>query len=323
MPLYLLARFHPRGRDLASQHPTALGRLTWCLGLGLFRVVNSALSRGALNNWTRAHFRWDRELVLVTGGAEGIGRLLALLFAERGIKVVVMDVQRPAYDLGEHIHFVPCDLSSAASIEEGCKTLQAAHGNPTVVVNNAGLFNCKSAVVDTPDDRLVYQAAVNQLAHYRLARHFVPSMAAANHGMVVTTASLAGYVTPPGMTAYGATKAAAVVFHEGLTAELRDYHHAPAVRTVLVNPNYTRTKLIDGLTNDSRRLFPTFEPATVAEAIFAQVMSGESGVVVLPRIGSWWAMTLRSWPWWLQQGIMKGAKDTVSMPPARWTGGGK
>ena len=100
LPLYLFACFNPRGRELAGEHLVALGRLKWCLGLGIARWVNDLFSRGALNNWTRAKFEWSKELVVITGGSDGIGKLMVQLFAERGIKVVVMDVERPTYNLG-------------------------------------------------------------------------------------------------------------------------------------------------------------------------------------------------------------------------------
>jgi all-trans-retinol dehydrogenase (NAD+) len=56
-------------------------------------------------------------------------------------------------------------------------------------------------------------------------------MVAANHGMIVTVASYAAYITVPNMTDYGASKAAALAFHEGLTAELKTRYQAPKVRT--------------------------------------------------------------------------------------------
>ena len=134
-------------------------------------------------------------------------------------------------------------------------------------------------------------------------------MVAANHGMVVMMASLAAYLTPPSMTSYCGTKAAAVALHEGLTAELRERYGAPGVRTVLVVPNFTRTKMLDGLANNDRFLNPTLEAATVADAAFLKIVSGDSGVVGLPRTVSWFGMTVRSWPWWMQRGSSRALKD--------------
>ena len=282
LPLYLLGRFHTRGLDFADRHPIAFGRLALCLGLGLARWANNFLTHGALNNWSRAEFKWDKELVVVTGGSDGIGKIIVGLLAERGFKVVVMDIKRPEFefgmkeahviviidllfpwtnvrppDTGKNIHYVEVDLALSSSIDRACGELKAAHGDPTVLLLNAGIFNTKATILDTPDDALTRLVAVNQLAHYRLARAFVPSMAARNHGMIVTTASQAGYVTPVGMTSYCATKAAAVSFHEGLGQELRHRYNAPRVRTMLVNPSFTRTRLLDDMNPKCDFLSPT------------------------------------------------------------------
>jgi short-subunit dehydrogenase len=137
-------------------------------------------------------------------------------------------------------------------------------------------------------------------------------MIAANHGTVVTVASVAGYVTAPGMVDYCSSKAAAVSFHDGLTAELRDRYNAPAVRTVCVCPNYTATTLFKGFHNDSRFLAPTLAPETVAEAVFAKVLAGTSGFVVLPQTGEWMIMTIRAAPYWWQGVISRRIKKAMS-----------
>jgi len=99
----------------------------------------------------------------------------------------------------------------------------------------------------------------------------------------------------------GSTKAAAVSFYEGLTAELRDRYNAPKVRTICVCPNFARTKLADGFVNQSNFVSPWLHPETVAEAMFEKIMSGNSGFVVLPRTHAYFAQTVRSWPFWLQK----------------------
>lgn len=144
---------------------------------------------------------------------------------------------------------------------------------------------------------------VNTLSHYWLVKEFLPSMINQNHGMVVTVASLAAYVTAPQMVDYAASKAAALSFHEGLAAELKTRYNAPKVRTAVITQGYTKTPLFVGFGNDSKFLMPTLEADTVAEAIVKKVLAGTSGQVVLPGAGNFIAVVLRSWPLWMQAGV--------------------
>lgn len=133
-------------------------------------------------------------------------------------------------------------------------------------------------------------------------------MVAANHGMIVTVASLAAYVTVPDMVDYASSKAAALSFHEGITAELKTRYNAPKVRTVMINQGYTKTPLFQGYDTGNAFLMPPLEPATVAEAIVKQVLSGRSGQIILPGFGGVGAM-LRAMPHWHQNRIrVKGEK---------------
>jgi short-subunit dehydrogenase len=124
-------------------------------------------------------------------------------------------------------------------------------------------------------------------------------MIANNHGMVVTVASLAGYVSAPGMVDYASSKAAAIAFHEGLSSELVTHYKAPKVRTVLMCQNYTRTALFEGF--DAKALFPE----TVAEEIVKAVLGGKSKHLLLPETAWLVVPRLRSLPLWMQYGLRK------------------
>lgn len=124
-------------------------------------------------------------------------------------------------------------------------------------------------------------------------------MVAKNHGMIVTVASLAGYVSAPSMADYAASKASAITFHESLASELVTHYKAPKVRTVLMCQGYTRTALFEGF--DSKALFPE----TVAEEIVKAVLGGKSKHLVLPETAWLIAPRLRSLPLWMQYGMRK------------------
>jgi all-trans-retinol dehydrogenase (NAD+) len=204
------------------------------------------------------------------------------------------------------------DLSDADDIVKVSKHVREEYGNPSVVILNAGIAN-PYTILNMPDSVLQKVFAVNTFSHYRIVREFLPAITAANHGMIVTTASLAAFVTPPGLVEYAASKAAAVSFHEGLSAELLYRYNAPKVRTICVCPNFARTKLAHDFVNASNFLNPTLFPETVAEAVFEKIMSGDSGLITIPKAASWVAITVRSWSYWMQKLIItRGTKDTMA-----------
>jgi short-subunit dehydrogenase len=173
-----------------------------------------------------------------------------------------------------------------------------------VLINNAGCARGKSVLDATEKDiRLTFN--VNALSHYFLAQQFLPSMIQRNHGMIVTVASLAAYLPAPNMVDYAASKAAALAFHEGLSAELATNYKADRVRTVVMCQGYTRTALFEGFAGNS------LYPETVAEEIVKAVLKGRSAHLVLPE--STWGIVpkVRSWPLWMQYGFRKGLKDLM------------
>lgn len=93
LPLFLLGTYTDKGRSFAREHPQLASRLRLLLGLGAAKLLNNFLSRGAQNNWTRAKPDWPKELVVITGGSDGMGRLLVDKFEKRGVKVIVLDIQ--------------------------------------------------------------------------------------------------------------------------------------------------------------------------------------------------------------------------------------
>ncbi|KAK3341605.1 hypothetical protein B0T25DRAFT_558737 [Lasiosphaeria hispida] len=100
LPLVLLARFTKKGQNLSILHPLAFSRLKTLLCLGTFRLLSNYLSDRVINNWVDDKYDWNKEIVLVTGGAGGIGGQVVQLLAERGIKVVVLDIQPLSYEAG-------------------------------------------------------------------------------------------------------------------------------------------------------------------------------------------------------------------------------
>ncbi|KAG7293005.1 hypothetical protein NEMBOFW57_003050 [Staphylotrichum longicolle] len=298
LPLLLLAKYTKKGQDWAILHPTAHSRLKTLLAFGLIRWISNYFSHGVLNNWVDDKYDWSREIVVITGGAGGIGGQVVQLLAEKGIKVVVLDIQPLTYPAGPTVHYFKCDITSPKTIAAVAREIRQTVGNPTILINNAGVVQGRT-ILDASERDIRFTFDVNTFAHYWTTKEFLPSMVRANHGMVVTVASVAAWVTVPNMVDYAASKAAAHSFHEGLTAELKTRYNAPRVRTVLVNQGYTTTPLFKGYHNDSPFLMPALEPATVAEAIVRQVLSGKSNQLLLPAFANTLPV-LAGMPHWYQ-----------------------
>ncbi|EGX92136.1 dehydrogenase/reductase SDR family member 8 precursor [Cordyceps militaris CM01] len=297
LPLLLLARYTKRGSDLSILHPTAYGGVKKLFYWGLLRTIVNYLSDKTRNNWVKDRYDWSREIVLITGGAAGIGAQMVKLFDELAIKVVVLDIQPMAFATSSRVHHYKCDLRSPASVQEVAERVRSEVGAPTILINNAGVARGKTILESEPGD-VRFTFDVNALCHYWLAKAFLPSMIERNHGMVVTIASAASWVTAPALVDYAASKAAAMAFHEGLSAELVTRYHAPKVRTVIVHPGHVKTPLFQGFDQGNAFLMPSLEVDTVAEGIVKQVLTGRSGNVILPETGAIAAL-MRVLPDWL------------------------
>jgi len=309
LPLYLAALYTAKGQELALQHPEALKWLRRAVFGGLFYRVKKFLDDGVGNNWKNDRYNWSREIVVVTGGSDGIGAKIVAMLATKGIKTVVLDIQEPKYILPPNVHYFHCDLGSSDAIKETCSTVKSKVGNPTILINNAGFARGKTILETTDNDlRLTFQ--VNAICHYQLAQQFLPSMIQNNHGMIVTVASLASYVTAPALVDYCASKSAALTFHEGLQSELATIYKADKVRTVCVNQGYTKTALFDGFNKGDGFMSYPMEVETVAEAIVRAVLAGKSDHIILP-VGNTGITSIKGWPTWAQVGLRKDMKKMM------------
>ncbi|PGH08888.1 hypothetical protein GX51_00945 [Blastomyces parvus] len=316
LPLYLLSQYTAKGRAVAADRPKALKALKYLLAIGLVRSLNGLINRYALNHGTSDTYTWNQEIAIVTGGSDGIGRRVAILLAARGVKVAVLDIQPLKYHPPANVRYFQCNIASAEAVAAAAAEVRAALGEPTILINNAGIASGLTILDGTEaSTRQVFD--VNTLSHYWLVREFLPKMIQRNHGMVVTVASQAGYVISANMVDYSASKSAVVAFHEGLTTELVTRYQAPKVRTVLVSQGFARTYLSRILNADDTFFNPLLEPDSVAEALVKQVLTGSSGHVMLPGSTGFFARSLRVFPYWFQNRLRDKCEKLMRPPHMR------
>ncbi|EUC40279.1 hypothetical protein COCMIDRAFT_109230 [Bipolaris oryzae ATCC 44560] len=278
-------------------------------GIGLLYLINNSLNNYALGNSSRIQWDWCKEIVLITGGSSGLGELVARKLAKRSVKVVVVDLRPPKTPLPSNVWFFKMDITSNEDIKHVGKEIRKQVGDPTVLVNNAGIGYAKT-ILDSTDDEIRRTFDVNIVAHFFLVREFLPSMIRTNHGHIVTIASVASFIAIASNTDYCCTKAAALTFHEGLGQELKYRYNAPNVRTSIIHPTWVRTPLIEPLIQTGQFTDAVLEPGDVADAIVAQILGGKSGQVILPRTLSLLSGA-RGFPTWLQHMLRSSQADVL------------
>jgi NAD(P)-dependent dehydrogenase (short-subunit alcohol dehydrogenase family) len=171
------------------------------------------------------------RVVVVTGGASGIGRALGAEFAGQGSRVVLADIERERLDrtagelakaTGAEVCGVVTDVTDPASVEALAATVYERFGAAHVLVNNAGVGAPAAKVWETTPNDWRWVHGVNVLGVAHGVQAFVPRMLAGGEpGHVVNTSSGDGAVNPmPGASVYAASKAAVSTLTECLAAQL-------------------------------------------------------------------------------------------------------
>ncbi|KAF5583051.1 pectate lyase 1 [Fusarium subglutinans] len=152
-------------------------------------IINKILNRIVLYKSSTAQpWDWSKEIVLITGGSGGIGSEMVNKFSRKNIKVVSFDIHPPKSTFSPNAHFYKVDVTSPHSIHEAMEQVRRDIGDPTVLINNAGIALGKDILACTAD-QIKQMVQVNLLAHFWLVQELVPSMVKQNHGHVVTIAS--------------------------------------------------------------------------------------------------------------------------------------
>ncbi|ONH51250.1 3-oxoacyl-[acyl-carrier protein] reductase [Pseudomonas cedrina] len=166
--------------------------------------------------------------VLVTGGAQGIGRAIVEAFALRGARVMIVDLRRPqaqalADELagrGCQVEAIELDLADAAAVFDAIKGIERDWGRLDILVHNAGYFPLTAFEQITPAV-LERTLAVNLCALFWLTQAALPMFQRQGGGCVLVTSSVTGpRVAYPGLSHYAASKAGVNGFIRSAALEL-------------------------------------------------------------------------------------------------------
>lgn len=227
---------------------------------------------------------WSEQIVILTGGSSGIGELLANTLAVKNVTVVVLDI-KPIETENYNIVYYKCDVSKWEEVQAVSKKVIEEVGEPTILINNAGVVQGK-LIIDLTEADVQQTFGVNVLSNFWILKAFLPSLLKAKTGHIVTMASSMGLTGVAQMSDYCASKAALVNLHESLRYELDNRYNCPKIRTTLVCPGLVHTRMFNTVTLPTWPLFkflaPSLQPITVVKQIITALDDQHSQTLLLP-----------------------------------------
>jgi len=194
------------------------------------------------------------KVVVITGGGTGIGRAIAVAFAQDGARVVVAGRRREKLEeaiallkqLGGEGLAAECDVTKAADTERLVKTAEDRFGKVDVLVNNAGVLSVSTVetISEADWDRLM---ATNVKGPFLMSRAVLPAMRRAGGGSIVNIASVLGIVGIRDRAAYCASKGGVVLLTKAMALD----HAQDKIRVNCVCPSIVESEMTQNLFTES------------------------------------------------------------------------
>ena len=216
------------------------------------------------------------QVALITGGARGIGKEIATLFAREGADLALFDVNAQVLEqtaselraLGRRVEGLVVDVTDASAVEAAVLKVLDKLSKIDILVNNAGITH-DGLVVRMEESQWDRVLDINLKGTFLCTRAVAKAMLKARRGRIVSIASIVGLIGNPGQANYAASKAGVIGMTKSVAKEL-------ATRGITCNaiaPGFIKTEMTDRLADEAKQRLQALipmgtlgEPRDVAQA---------------------------------------------------------
>ncbi|WP_026934703.1 SDR family oxidoreductase [Christiangramia echinicola] len=214
------------------------------------------------------------KTVLITGGASGIGLLMAEISIQKGASnLIILDINDTALQkVKDKLHSAKCavltittDITSEVDLENAISKIDAANLEVDFLINNAGIVTGKNFADHSFKD-IDNNMQVNSIAPMKLTSIILPSMIKRRSGHIVNISSAASMLSNPRMSVYCASKWAMTGWSDSLRIEMEQ--EKTGVKVLTVTPYYIDTGMFKGVRSP---IIPILKPERVAQKIIRAI----------------------------------------------------
>ena len=231
--------------------------------------------------------KFKEKIVLITGGASGIGKLMGEISLKKGASaLVIWDINQQSIDAAAvelkefgKVYGYRVDVSNYKMVAECYAKVRNEVGNVDILINSAGIITSNKTFDLCSADEIDRTMMVNAIAPMYVARQMLPDMISRNSGHICNIASAGGMMSNPKMSVYTASKWASVGWSDSVRIELQEMKSK--VRITTIAPYYITTGMFDGVKS---KVFPLLKPEKVAKRIIGAIECDNKFLMLMPWI---------------------------------------